>query len=183
MPATQSVDLFIELESLASGRPGLSSSRGAACAEAAKVCLEHNRHAPGVTLLLRTDVTAPPNCLLTWRAGTPQLRRSWADLQEATEHGAYGVAALLLENLLGMTLLQRSAKGPGFDYWVGPLERSDDLFQGTARLEVSGILRGQHGTASRAGAKARQVTRHGASLPAIVVVVEFGRPEGHLEHA
>ncbi|MFH1157832.1 MAG: hypothetical protein V1721_02960 [Pseudomonadota bacterium] len=51
------------------------------------------------------------------------------------------IAILALKTLTGKEVLERSRKGPGFDYWVGDKD-DDQLFSGKARLEVSGILCG-----------------------------------------
>jgi hypothetical protein len=45
----------------------------------------------------------------------------------------------MLRSLAGLTVLERSRKGTGFDWW---LASQDNLFQAAARLEVSGIMRG-----------------------------------------
>ena len=102
-------------------------------------------------------------------------RRFWNDLEEATQHGAYAVAILLVRALTGYTVIERSRKGTGFDWWLGT---EDNLFQGKARLEVSGIL---HGTTRRINgrikARVGQTTQSdNLALPAYVVVVEFGTP-------
>jgi hypothetical protein len=67
---------------------------------------------------------------------------TWADLQEATEYGAYGVAIIVALPLTDMPRVERSAKGPGVDYWVGDGKDERGIFQRAARLEVSGILKG-----------------------------------------
>jgi hypothetical protein len=51
-------------------------------------------------------------------------------------------AILLMRALTGYTVIERSRKGTGFDWWLGT---EDNLFQGKVRLEVSGILRGTIG--------------------------------------
>ena len=68
------------------------------------------------------------------------MRRTHNDLQDATEAGACGLAILLVQLFVGYTVVERSVKGTGFDYWLG--SENDALFQNKARLEASGILRG-----------------------------------------
>src|SRR5260221_12677183 len=79
---------------------------------------------------------------LTWNPLTETHRRTCADIQEATEYGAYGVAIVGVRETTGKTVLERSAKGPGFDFWIGDEEDAELPFQGLMRLEVSGILSG-----------------------------------------
>jgi hypothetical protein len=100
----------------------------------------------------------------------------YADLGEATERGAYGIAILLVMHLAGFKVVQRSVKGTGFDYWLG---FADALpFQDKARLEVSGILNGNEGViSSRLRIKIEQTRKSDRlNIPAYVVIVEFGNP-------
>jgi hypothetical protein len=77
--------------------------------------------------------------------------------------------------LTGLTILERSRKGTGFDWWLG---NDDNLFQKKARLEVSGILHGStRRINSRVQARLRQTGQSDdLALTAYVVVVEFGTP-------
>jgi hypothetical protein len=108
------------------------------------------------------------------------MRRYWNDLEEATEQGATGLALLLLRSLCGYTVVERSRKGTGFDWWLGT---DDDLFQAKARLEVSGLLRGSNRRFnSRMTARKKQTRRSARSrLVAYVVVTEFGTPRSRVE--
>jgi hypothetical protein len=93
---------------------------------------------------------------------------------EATEYGACAIAILLVLDLTEFTVIERSRKGTGFDYWLGDEE---NLFQ-QARLEISGILKGsRNDIAHRVDEKRRQTARAGHSkTPAYVCAVEFGGP-------
>jgi len=115
--------------------------------------------------------------LLEWEPTDEQIRRCWADNEVATEHGAYGIAVLLVTELTGLTVVERSRKGTGFDYWLGPRDSAGPLFQQRERLEVSGIRRGTDAAVrSRLREKLDRLQRYGQSPPAIVIVVEFGTP-------
>lgn len=68
-------------------------------------------------------------------------------MQEATEYGACGIAALSMETCEGLTIYERAAKGGGgFDYSPSPLEDKTEtvfdnfLASATAALEVFGLL-------------------------------------------
>jgi hypothetical protein len=50
---------------------------------------------------------------------TEQLRLCYNDPEEATEFGACGVAILVLLELTGLRVVERSRKDTGFDYWLG----------------------------------------------------------------
>ena len=174
--------------------PGVDRVKGSDLARAASVCLESQDHVPGVQLTVRgmSDSTH----LLTWPMTTPQTRRTRSDPQEATEDGAAGIAVLLAIREIGQTIILRSRKPTGIDYWLGSY---DDLNASVAertmtdglqtliedeqlivkgRLEVSGIL---HGSDSDIRARSREkLSQSGRSdssgLPSYVIVVEFGGP-------
>lgn len=174
--------------------PGLDRQKGNNLANAAGVCLEDRNHAPGVQLNIRG--IASNQSPVTWSATTAQIRRTWADMQEATEKGAEGVAVLLTIQEIGQSVLLRSMKGTAVDYWLGDrdvtnvsvVEREktdelrlfleDDDLVVRARMEVSGILNGNDSLVrSRRNEKLDRISRTDPSaLPAYVVVVEFGRP-------
>lgn len=165
---------------LESGNSGLLDSMAGFMGACAAVCLDKQRHRSGVTMGVEGDCDS--RFRLTWEPLTDKHYRSCADLQEATEYGAYGLAILVVREATGKTALERSAKGPGFDFWVGD-ETDDDLpFHGLTRLEVSGILRGgAKEIESRVRNKKAQVSPSDAEGPAIIVVVEFGLPVTRLE--
>ena len=160
---------------------GLSPQVGHYLAQAGGICLESQRHVPGVGLSV-TGVTA--DCyLLTWAPIDDQARRSWSDDQEATEYGASGIAILLVDSQLGYAITSRSRKGTGFDYWLGR-DPFSVPFKDEARLEVSGIRSGTSTEITkRVNAKRKQMGQRPSSLPGFVVVVEFSRPKAVLARA
>jgi hypothetical protein len=150
-------------------------------AEAAAVCFEDRSHAPGVVMGVR-GVDAK-QFAIHWPAVTDQQRRTYNDLPWATEMGAYGIAILIVKAVTGKKAIERSKKGPGFDYWVGETDDDELIFSNKARLEVSGIL---NGTDSEIAARLKnkraqvQVSNH-LDVPAYVAIIEFGQPQAHLE--
>jgi len=169
-------DQPLDLGSLADGMPpGLSRERGAAMAQAARVCLTESQHPSPCSLTV--DGGHAANLPLAFEeAGDVELR-SWNDREEATQQGAYAVAILLMKRLDNLAVLERSRRGTHFDWWLGPAG-SDRLFQDKICLEVSGIRDGSEaqirervsqkwerfGTAASDGSNRR------------VVVVEYSRP-------
>jgi hypothetical protein len=164
----------LNLDALGIGMPGLTPTCGASLAEAAAVCLENREHQSGVTChLTGMKVEDFP---IEWSAVDEQMRRTYNDLQEATERGAYGIAILVVQDLTGKVVIERSRKGPGFDYWLGD-DDDGSLFVGKARLEVSGILSGQPSVIqSRLREKKDQIKPSEHLGPGYVAIVEFGTP-------
>ena len=107
------------------------------------------------------------------------MRNTYADEEYATEHAAYGVAFLLVLGQTDYTVMAKSRRGTGFDYWLGTGEDDRGLpFHEKERLEVSGIRSGDETQIkARVNQKLKQVRRSDDTrLPALVIVVEFSHP-------
>lgn len=109
----------IDLWKLTEGKiPALTIGAGLNMFEACLVCLEDQRHVSGVEL--QVSGTFPGVFKLVWPDSvTDNMRRYWRDESEATEYAAYGLSLLLIEELTGYTALERTNRGPGFDFWLG----------------------------------------------------------------
>ncbi|WP_225913810.1 hypothetical protein [Leptolyngbya ohadii] len=116
---------------------------------------------------------------MNWQPVTEQAKRCWNDEEYTTEQAAYAIAFLLILQLTNLTVIERSRKGTGFDYWLGSQDSTATLpFQRMARLEGSEIRRGDR---SQINARVKQkLEQTGASdaegLPAYIIVIEFSRP-------
>lgn len=143
-------------------------------AEAGAVCLETQKHANGVSLLVRGDLANVHT--LRWPVVTQQMRRAWADLLEATEWGAAGIALLVTLKEFGLSAVERALIGTHVDYWLG--EQSDaPHFQRKARLEVSGVLHDTDAVVrARLRTKRDRLDDSPGALPVWIVIVEFSRP-------
>jgi hypothetical protein len=171
------IGLTLSFDALKNGRLGISAVYGSFLAEAASHCLQCNDHVNPVLLSVTGDVCMPGS--LKWRDVTERDEGTWADLQEATEYGAYGMAIIVVLRLTDTPRVERSAKETGVDYWMGEGKDQRGIFQRAARLEVSGILKGNKTkVAARLVEKVAQTKRSDhAGLPAYVVIVDFGGPE------
>ena len=174
--------------------PGMSREKGNDLAQAGAVCLQMNQHQPGIELTVRGYIRK--TFRLTWTPASEQAMRTWNDLEEVTEDGAAGIAALLAINEIGYHIILRSRKTSGIDYWLGDKDISnisepeqaatealrellrDNELVVRARLEVSGIRSGNDPIVrARVRRKLNQTNRSDEwGLPAYVVVVEFSRP-------
>lgn len=158
---------------------GVTPKLGACLGEAAAICLEDQEHSSAVSFAVRGDDER--HFSLEWEPVDEQARRSWADLAVATEQGACCLAILLVQELCNLIVLERSMKGTGFDYWLGPAGMDTPLFQEKVRLEVSGIRKGPEKIDARVSQKAIQIRRSAdLGLEAIIVVVEFGTPQARM---
>ena len=163
-----------DLRSLATGRPGLTPSKGASLAEAAAVCLKACGHTSPVDLQVHGDREVIRK--LVWHDASVQDRDTYADIPEATEEGACAVALSVIESTLGMVVMERSRKNSAFDYWLG--DEPGSMMQRKARLEVTGILHGDVAAVQRRLAeKLERYSKYPDASRAMVAVVEFGTPQ------
>lgn len=168
----------LDLDTLKLNRiPGITEALGGALAEAASECLEDRGHDSGVAMQIDGDCVHRVQVLWTKHANPEQRARAWNDTEVATEWGAYGVVALLIHELTDYTIVEKARKGGGFDFWLGGKGSDDPLFQGKARLEVSGIREGDdQAVQARVKRKMRQTVPSDGTLPGVVAIVEFGAP-------
>ena len=163
----------LDLCNLGDGLPAITPAWGTSLAEAGGVCLESQGHERGVELRLKGDRSSCYS--LIWPEVTDQVLKCWNDSEVTTEHGAVGVAVLLVKREIGYSVVERSRKGTGFDYWIG--DETELPFRNLARLEISGIRKGGNSVVNaRVKEKLKQVEKSGDSPAAHVVVVEFGTP-------
>ena len=173
------------LDRLREGFPAISKNIGKYLAEGGAFCLEANGHRPGVVLKIEGDY--PETIELFWsNVIDSQVARAWNDSQEATEYGATAVAITILSKLAPYTIIERSFKGTGFDYWLGIGKYDENLLpfqQRKAKLEVSGIWKeSETNTVDTRIRLKRQQIELGEEdgLPAIIIVVEFGTPKSKM---
>ena len=84
----------LKLDDLRQGTPGITQMFGGSLCEAASVCLEVCAHQSGVSMTVSGDLSSH-SLQVTWSPTNQQVRNCYADLQFATEFGAYGIAVLL----------------------------------------------------------------------------------------
>jgi hypothetical protein len=146
--------------------------------ECAAMCLSLH-HRSGVTLAVHGEQST--RFALNWNSLSEQHSRSLRDLQEATEHGACGLAILIVREITGKKVIERAAKGLGFDFWLGN-EEQDLPFQGCFRLEISGILNGsERDIQKRLREKRAQISISDRLCPAYVAIIEFSAPMARIE--
>lgn len=171
-------EIAFDLQSLPETCPSLSDGFCRMVAEACVVCLEERGHAPGVTMNVRG--IAAVKVQIHWQAVTDEIHDTYADPEVATEHGAIAIAILTVHAFTDYTIIRRSMKGTGFDYWLS--REGSRPYSNDARLEISGIRAGtERQLKARVRQKARQTDRSNGVLPAWIAVVEFSGPISYLQ--
>jgi hypothetical protein len=168
---------IINLVDIKNGFPGITPILASSCYEACMVCLHWNNHIDGVILELYGDNQA--TMVLRWDDYfDDQTNRAWKDQEYTTEHGAICISAMLVKKFTDYTIIERSRKYTGFDYWLG---KEDEIpFKNSARLEISGIFKEteQNTIYKRFGIKKKQTNQSDETrLPAYISIIEFGKPK------
>jgi len=172
---------ILEVDRLKRGFVGISPTVGSAHAEACLVCMDQHHHTSGIHLQVSGDFL-DSQVTLEWNDTlSQQIADSWNDLTIATEWAACGIAFLLVEALLGYTVIRQARKGHGFDYWIGEDNGQANLLQEKAVLEVSGILRASNESMIRSRVNQKLIRLNETELEAYVVVIEFSRPLSWIE--
>jgi hypothetical protein len=154
---------------------GLSVRYGGFLAEAASVCLESHNHS--LRIPFDVDGDLKESYELIREEVNQSAANSFADLEEATQFGAMGVAVLMIYDLTSWKV-KRSWKGTGFDFWVG-YDEAGSPFQNKLRLEISGDLTGSiNELQTRLKQKLNQTSKSDSlEIPACAVIVEFSSPK------
>jgi hypothetical protein len=178
------MSISVKLDDLEEGLPTLTSRNGSQLAEIALYCLRRKSHDSGVITCVADGTET--ECQIDWELTLDERSLgSYGDPDEATEYGATAIAILYSLKLTGQKTVQRSAKGDGFDYWVGDYRNSDDPpFQHFARLEISGLMNADKAKVKKRYREKRQqisVSDH-MMIPRIVFVMEFSVPMTAVEY-
>lgn len=166
----------IDVTAIKQGLSGITPIAASQLYEAFEVCMHTCGH--GEQAKLTMDGLTKDCIDLAWMDEyNEQKERTYADMQYTVEHGAVCLSVMLATALTPYTIIERSRKGTGFDYWLG--DKSSILFQKKARLEVSGILKGDDSAISRRYAAKIEQTKQSDSLqlPAYISVIEFSVPK------
>lgn len=171
----------IKLNDILVGMPGITPIEGANLLENFVVVMHSVGHTPPAVLALYGQ--QEDSCKLSWAdTYSQQMAKTYADIQSATERAAVCLSILLAKQITGYSVVHRSWKGTGFDYFLG--DEDCDLFNVKARLEVSGIYKENNGNSikHRFVQKCRQVERTDwMGLPAFVSIIEFNVPKAYFD--
>jgi hypothetical protein len=149
-------------------------------AEAAAVCFDRF-HEPPVSVAVSQHREATRLYAFDWIPPNSRQLSAWANDDDATRDGAYGIVLALAETRLGLVAVARAPTGTGPDYLLGPPGSEVDSvdgelnFEKSIRLEVSGISRcdSEAMLSYRVSEKVRQDQRADPDSPALAGVAAF----------
>ena len=151
---------------------GLTKPIADSYAEAASVCLDRHHESPTDFDLRRSGSQVAT--VVEWPKPDARTRDAWANVNDATEAGAYACALAAVELADGLVAVRRAETLAGADYYVAPSGNSPDDLESALRLEVSGVDHGpERAIEQRLGAKLTQAAAGNSNLPALAGVVGF----------
>jgi hypothetical protein len=160
------------LQDLSQRHAGVTDGIAASYYEAIQVCF--GRHYLSPQLVDISDGFTVLNCTAEWPAADPRTVRGWANKDDATEAGAYGVALAAVELTRGLVAVRRAETRTGADYYLGPPGVLSEDLEASFRLEVSGSDEGNDSVLqARLRIKIQQARAGNSNLPAIAIVVGF----------
>lgn len=170
----------LDLESL-SDLPVMTDWYAGECYSALLVCLEHNSHTSGTETDLRNLNETLERLNLVWtRSIEDNDRRNWGGPSNAAERAGEGMAWLIIHRFTDFTVIKRSLKKTGVDFWLGYKQDVEELvFQDKARMEAKGRTELRYESHIRQVVnKALEQTElsNSTGMPAYIVVTEFSRP-------
>jgi hypothetical protein len=162
----------IQFENLSERHFGVTPAIAAAYAEAVRVCLGRH-HASPQEILVRDGVEETKSTA-EWEGPDYRTRTGWANRDDATEAGAYGLALAAAELTRGLVAVRRAETRTGADYYLGGPDGPPSDLEASLRLEVSGTDEGNQTVInSRLRQKLEQAASGASNLPAIATVVGF----------
>jgi hypothetical protein len=162
----------LRFSDLSTRHVGVSDGISNGYSEAVCVCLDRHHKSPAEFTL--RDNNKDEAGVAEWVSVDDRTKNAWANKDDATEAGAYGMALAAIEVMRGLVAVRRAETRTGADYYLGrPDSLSEDL-EASVRLEVSGTDEGGEAVIrSRLKAKVEQAARGNSNLPAVASVVGF----------
>lgn len=162
----------LQFTDLSARHIGVTEGPSRSYSEAARVCLDRHHKSP-VEFWLR-DNSKEEVASALWVMADDRTRNAWANRDDATEAGAYGLALAAIEVMRGLVAVGRAETRTGADYYLGePSSTMEDL-EASVRLELSGTDAGTESIIrGRSREKLEQAKRGNSNLPAIASVVGF----------
>lgn len=170
----------IVLENLGEGIPVLLDEFVAFYRLNCMVCFDVNNHTSGVTINVHYQNEEYAFKVIWDGTVTDEHRRALNDDLKRVDFAACGLALNFLQELTDYTGYEQSAVGSTIDYYLEPKKTDDTLiFNGAARLEVSGILKENRATGNtverRYKEKLSRLKKPNDEID-YIIIVEFSVP-------
>lgn len=136
--AMQSV---LPLDELHLRHPGLTPPLAASYSEGAAICLQRHHEHPPKDFKIEHETDHQRSLIATamWTKPDERCFRAWANEDDATRDGAYGMALAAVEVADGLVAHRRAETLSGGDWYLVPSGSGHDDLENSILFEVSGI--------------------------------------------
>ena len=173
--------VVLDLDKIHQALPRVRTSLVDYIYDAAVFLLHHHRHQSGLRCEIRSLDESLHFARFEWtRPYSERMMNTFGDTVYAVEFAAEGIACLTVRATTNYTVIKRSQRNDGVDFW---LAESDDIdtftYQFAARLESKGISEARNPSDIKAKVYEgiNQSKRSDkARLPAYIIVTDFGKP-------
>lgn len=173
----------LDIDTLSEGIPVITPEAVGFYKQNCMVCFHQNDHQKGVSLeVIFNDKTYV--FIVDWKGEmTPQIISAYQDLRKATDFAACAIALLLIRELTDYIAIEQSIIGTTIDYNLiyKQDENPDLIFNHSARLEVSGILKENDKNTVEGRLKEKQKRlKQIQGIPDLISVTEFSKPRSKM---
>lgn len=162
---------LLPLQNMADRHQALTPSVAGSYLEAARVCLDRHHSSPKEFTLENNRVESIAE--VEWETADRRIQAAWANVDDATEAGAYALAIAATELLKGMVAVHRAETRTGADYYIAPVGVGLEDLEHWWRLEVSGTHSEKSEVKRRLRIKLEQARQGKSNLPALASVIGF----------
>jgi hypothetical protein len=163
---------WLSFLNLSERHPGISEGIAMSYSEAVRVCL--GRHHTSPVEILVNDNGQTERVGAEWPPPDERIKKAWANKDDATRDGAYGLSLAAVEAMRGLVAVRRAETRTGADYYLAASGGEADDLEASFRLEVSGTDEGGETIIlGRLRQKLDQARKGNSNLPAIASVVGF----------
>ena len=171
----------IDVDHLREAIPEMSESLVEYIYDAIVMCLNHHHHQTGVPCELRDFEKTQAAAALVWtRSYSDRIERTFGETSYAVEFAAEGIACLTIRAFTEYTVIERSIKHDGVDFWLADKDEAGRYpFQRAARMESKGITQARSLSDIRSsvtkGIEQTKQSDH-THLPVYIIATEFSQP-------
>ena len=173
--------VILDLDQLNEEIPALTNDFAGYLRQAILMCLQEHFHSSGVACSIKGLSRTIAAAEILWSGEfSTRIARLFGAPANAAEYAGEGIAILTILTTTDYTILERSNKGTGIDFWLGHRgASSEENFQRSARMEAKGRTRLDRESQIRSEVR-KGLIQAGRSddtnLPVYVILTEFSRP-------
>ncbi|MDE2749517.1 MAG: hypothetical protein OXI34_11185 [Chloroflexota bacterium] len=171
----------LDLDQLRKAIPYMSVNLADLIHEAVVMCFHHGQHRSGVACQIRDFENILAAATIVWtKSFSDIIQRTFGETGYAVEFAAEGIACLTITEFTEYTVIERSIRHDGVDFWLASKDETGrHTFQRAARMESKGITEARYPSDIKnqldRGIKQTKQSDH-TDLPVYIIATEFSQP-------